>query len=300
MLSAACDAAKQLFKTNLQKSAQKFKEKPKSWKIFITLIFLSIFIFLYFNSNIFDLLTPYFNLFNIKKLYQNLFTSLDELFSTQNGSSNHQITKFGIICLLVTIVSFPFTWGYVLINIATGYWCGILQGTCIMSISAVVGMSLSWYTVRRTFSKNNGNFSSSSIFRALSKLVGDEQKLADLIEPLADPKKAWSVLLMLRATPLPFGMINALFAMTKLPFSSFLFWSWIGLIPMQMVNCYIGSRLATISEVMHDKGGYMSAVLLLIQLLLSVFLIFCSIRIKKKKFEKLNKIDKAPDGSYYV
>merc|ERR1719361_1035182 len=107
-------------------------------------------------------------------------------------------------------------------------------------------MTCAWYGVR-TLTKSNANFSSSSIFRALSKLVGDEQKLQALIEPLADPKKAWSVLLMLRATPLPFGMINALFAITKLPFASFLFWSWIGLMPMQMVNCYIGSRLATIS-----------------------------------------------------
>ena len=88
-----------------------------------------------------------------------------------------------------------------------------------MSFSAVVGMSCSWYGVRR-LTKSNSNFSSSSIFRALSKLVGDAEKLNALIEPLADPKKAWSVLLMLRATPLPFGMINALFAITKLQKSS--------------------------------------------------------------------------------
>jgi len=289
---AACEACQQLCRTHVLLTSQQFFQKFKL-KLFssengrkkaILLCSLTIFLLLYF------CFPEILQRVNISKLYHAIFLFLDK-------EANNQALRSIIICILVIIVSFPFTWGYVLINIATGYWCGILQGTATMSISAVIGMSCAWKGVRRL---NKSKNASGKIFKALSKLVGSEEKLSAIMEPLADPKKAWTVLLMLRATPLPFGMINALFAITKLPFSSFLLWSWLGLIPMQMVNCYIGSRLATISEVMQDKGGYMSVILLLTQLILSVLLVYCSIRVTRRKFERLNHIDKAPDGSFYV
>jgi len=237
-------------------------------------------------------LHSFIQLFNFSYYYKQIFQFIDT-------RAHSPLVRPLLICVLVIFVSFPFTWGYVLVNIATGYWYGVLRGTCIMSASAAVGMSCAWFGVRRLIA--GGQTGSSSIFRALSKLVGGEDKLQAIIEPLADSKNSWSILLLLRATPLPFGMINALFAITKLPFSKFLFWSWLGLMPMQTINCWIGSRVATISEILHNSGGgYASLLILLLQLLFSVLFIYCSIGLTRRKLEKLNVTHKNPDGSFYV
>lgn len=223
---------------------------------------------------------------SISLLFHSAFTYIE----------NHesQLLKPIFICLLVTIVSFPFTWGYVLINIATGYWYGIWLGAVIMSLSAVVGISISLFVIRRIYASSSSV--SSNISRALSKLVGSEQKLLTLLEPLSDPKKARSVLLLVRATPLPFGMVNALFAVTKLSFLPFLFWSWLGLIPMQILNCYIGSRLATINEVIYENGSSVTLFIVAFQLLISAIFIWVSVRITRKKLENLH----TDNASYYV
>jgi len=223
---------------------------------------------------------------NVSSLFHAVFTYIE----------NHesQLLKPIFICILVVIVSFPFTWGYVLINIATGYWYGVILGTFVMSISGVIGISISMFVIRKIYASSSSG--STSISRALSKLVGSEQKLLSLLEPLSDPKKARSVLLLLRATPLPFGMINTLFAVTKLKFLPFLFWSWIGLIPMQIVNSYIGSRLATINEVIYENGSSLTLFLLAFQLSISAIFIAVSVKITRKKLETLQ----SDQASYYV
>jgi len=232
-------------------------------------------------------------LFNFSHYYKLVFQYID------NNASSPLLRPL-FICILVIFVSFPFTWGYVLINIATGYWCGVAQGTFTMSISAVLGMTCAWHGVRR-LTKSSTSYSSSSITKALSKLVGGEDKLLAIMEPLSESRNAWSILLLLRATPLPFGMINALFAITKLRFSTFLFWSWLGLIPMQIINCWIGSRVATISDVMQRNGnGRLGLIILVLQLLFSVFFIYFSVRVARKKLDKLNAANKNPDGSFYA
>ena len=110
----------------------------------------------------------------------------------------NMIWSFLIFMLLFTIVSFPLTWGYVLLNVAAGYLYGFIVGIFNVVLSAFVGVAIAHCTMRYFLQALIlKRFSSKSVIAFLRILDGEN---------------SFKVVALSRLTPIPFGLQNALFA----------------------------------------------------------------------------------------
>jgi len=108
------------------------------------------------------------------------------------------IISFVVFLMLFTAVSFPFTWGYILLNIAAGYLYGLVCGIVIIVSCATIGIILAHVTIRRFFGDLVRSRLVSSSMRHVIRVVESEHGL--------------KVIALARLTPIPFGLQNALFA----------------------------------------------------------------------------------------
>jgi len=116
------------------------------------------------------------------------------------------VIGFVIFLLLFTTVSFPFTWGYVLLNIAAGYLYGVVGGILIIACCASLGVVLAHVTIRRFFRNVVcSRFISSSMRHVIS---------------VVESEHGFKVIALARLTPIPFGLQNALFAVSYICYSS--------------------------------------------------------------------------------
>jgi len=108
------------------------------------------------------------------------------------------IVSFVVFLMLFTAVSFPFTWGYILLNIAAGYLYGLIGGILIIVSCATLGITLAHATIRRFFGDIVRSRLLSSSLRHFISVVQSEH--------------GFKVIALARLTPIPFGLQNALFA----------------------------------------------------------------------------------------
>ena len=108
--------------------------------------------------------------------------------------------SFLIFALLFTIVSFPMTWGYIVLNIAAGYLYGLFLGVLIVMLCALCGIVIAHITIRRCLS----NF-------VMTKLANDSVRA---IIRVVDSDHGFKMVTLSRLTPIPFGLQNALFAVS--------------------------------------------------------------------------------------
>lgn len=108
----------------------------------------------------------------------------------------------GVLLFIVmfTIVSFPMTWGYIVLNFAAGYLYGFALGLIVVVVSAAFGVSTSFIGCRRYFR----NY-------VRSKLESDGLKA---IIRVVEGRRGFKVILLSRLTPIPFGLQNGLFAVS--------------------------------------------------------------------------------------
>ena len=55
---------------------------------------------------------------------------------------------FAILVALYTLVSLPLAWGYIVVNVATGYLYGLKYGICITVGSATLGVLIAHCLIR--------------------------------------------------------------------------------------------------------------------------------------------------------
>jgi len=108
------------------------------------------------------------------------------------------VISFVVFLMLFTAVSFPFTWGYILLNIAAGYLYGLVCGVVIIVSCATLGIMLAHVTIRRFFGDLVRSRLVSSSMRHVIRVVESEH--------------GFKVIALARLTPIPFGLQNALFA----------------------------------------------------------------------------------------
>jgi uncharacterized membrane protein YdjX (TVP38/TMEM64 family) len=60
-------------------------------------------------------------------------------------------------------------------------------------------------------------------------------------------EKGFKIIFLSRLMPIPFGLANTLFSVTDVEFKKYLIASIIGLVPSQLILCYMGSMLKTMS-----------------------------------------------------
>ncbi|GIY18730.1 transmembrane protein 64 [Caerostris darwini] len=104
-----------------------------------------------------------------------------------------------VFLILYTAVSFPLTWGYVLLNLACGYHYGLIAGTLVTAVAASAGIVFAHLLMKHYF-----------IGTITAKLLGPDVLKATV--SALQSAHAFKLIAISRLTPIPFGLQNALFA----------------------------------------------------------------------------------------
>ena len=106
-----------------------------------------------------------------------------------------------IFILLFTLVSFPFGFGYIILNLMAGYLYGFVRGQIVVMVSVAVGFSVSFLLCRSWMRDYARGIITSAALQAVMRVVEG---------PNAD-----KVMLLMRLPPIPFGLQNVLFSVSQ-------------------------------------------------------------------------------------
>lgn len=149
-----------------------------------------------------------------------------------------------IFLVLIIIACLPLVWGYVVLNMAAGYRFGLFYGVFLVMISVTIGLSLT-----HRFSQK---FCNGCVTRAL-RCYDRQEYISSLLKVLDGPS-GLKVVALARLTPIPFGLQNGIFSLANLKTRHYVAASNIGLLPTQIINCYMGSTFHSGQDII-DQGG---------------------------------------------
>eukprot|EP00106_Octopus_bimaculoides_P010861 XP_014778303.1 PREDICTED: transmembrane protein 64-like [Octopus bimaculoides] len=158
------------------------------------------------------------------------------------------VSYLAFLCMY-TLVSFPIAWGYFLLLLTTGYVYGFLRGIFVVLTCGAVGVSTA-YLVLRTCCR-------CITVRFYSK------KLEAVIKVVEGPQ-GYKVIALARLTPIPFGLQNGLFGLTHVSMPVYSIASVIGMMPLALVNCYVGSTFRSMEEVWNNSSSHVTGYLVFI------------------------------------
>ncbi|XP_076064019.1 uncharacterized protein LOC143038556 isoform X2 [Oratosquilla oratoria] len=183
---------------------------------------------------------------------------------------------------LFTLVSLPFTWGYLLVNVAVGYMFGPLHGVAVTICTVTIGVLISHAIVRLCLKQ------------MLSRRLQSWRLGRALLTVLAGPQ-AFRVVVVTRLTPFPFGLQNALFSVSRVSTWLYLLATVIGLLPTQVLNCYLGSTMRSMTTVLTDGPSSLATWLVFGgQAVVSVVLMLWVLRRARRELLKSVMISPAP------
>lgn len=171
------------------------------------------------------------------------------------------------------VVSFPIMWGYVLLNIACGYSYGFLLGTLVTCVCSTSGMMLSHLVIRKCFKK-----------QAEKKYTSNTQ--AKLLMSLVAGPNGWKILFLARLSPIPYGVQNTVFAVSKISTPVYICTSVIAQLITQLVYAYMGSTFRSITQVLSSSNSNMTWSILILQVGITLALMVFVMRLAKKELSK--------------
>ncbi|KAK2193641.1 hypothetical protein NP493_11g14061 [Ridgeia piscesae] len=182
--------------------------------------------------------------------------------------------SFIVFSILFTVVSFPLTWGYILLNIAAGYLYGLCLGVFVVMTCALCGLSIAHVIIRKFLAKCIMARINNHSVRAIMRVI--------------DSGHGFRVVVLSRLTPIPFGLQNGLFAVSNITTSRYIMASMVGMFPSQGMHAYIGSTLRSMEEVISSSSGssFTAYIIFIGQLLMAVALLTFVIRRAKVELNK--------------
>lgn len=124
----------------------------------------------------------------------------------------------------------------VILILAAGTLFGLVQGIIDASIADAVSVG-ACYLIGRTVAR-----------KQIKKIVAKEARFSQLDKALAE--KAWKIILLTRLSPvLPSNILNYGFSLTQVSFWPYLFFSWLGMLPVIIIYVYVGAFGATLADV---------------------------------------------------
>ena len=106
-----------------------------------------------------------------------------------------------VFAILFTLVSFPFGFGYIILNMMAGYLYGFFRGQIIVMVSVSVGFSVAFILCRSWLKDYARGIVNSNALQAVLRVV--------------EGPHGFKVILLTRFTPIPFGLQNVLFAVSS-------------------------------------------------------------------------------------
>ncbi|KAM7355970.1 uncharacterized protein ACRADG_001868 isoform 1-T7 [Cochliomyia hominivorax] len=191
---------------------------------------------------------------------------------------------FAIFMLLFIIVSFPIVVGYFVLMITAGYLFGCIKGFLTVILGANMGIAIAHLTLRSLRHR-----------LPIQKLIKNETGRA-ILRVISGPR-AFRVVLFTRLTPIPFGIQNAIFGVSTINSKVYHTATFLGLLPAQMINVYLGSTLRSMHEVLNNHGtavtGYISFG---VEVICGVALMFWVVQKARKELSETLLTDISSDG----
>ena len=106
-----------------------------------------------------------------------------------------------VFAVLFTLVSFPFGFGYIILNMMAGYLYGFFRGQIIVMLSVSIGFSVAFILCRSWLKDYARGIVNSNALQAVLRVV--------------EGPHGFKVILLTRFTPIPFGLQNVLFAVSS-------------------------------------------------------------------------------------
>ncbi|MBI2775184.1 TVP38/TMEM64 family protein [Candidatus Dependentiae bacterium] len=161
-------------------------------------------------------------------------------------------TKASLIYILLYIIVAMLTPSAAMFALAGGFLFGVLKATSFIIISATISGSIAFVATRYLLGRQMQNSYSVQL-----KKFNDELK-----------KYGSYYLLMVRIIPIfPFFLINIIAGLTKIPFSTFVWTTAIGIIPGTVIYTFAGRQLCTINSPRDILSPHLFAALLCLGLL---------------------------------
>jgi len=181
-----------------------------------------------------------------------------------------------LFLLFFVICSFPLMWGYIVLVISAGFLHGAIKGSAIVIVSAGAGVTISHLVL-------------SSCLREVvkRKILPSRNGLKALINAV-DGVNGMRVVCLARLTPIPFGIQNAVFAISVLPRWKYVAASMIGLLPGQIIEAYIGSSLKNLGELYSQShASPLNVTIVAIQIGITLCLFYYMFYLAKKELNKI-------------
>jgi len=182
-----------------------------------------------------------------------------------------------VVTTAFVIISFPFAMGYTELAMASGFVYGMLRGCLIVFIGSPVLGSAAAFWACRTVGK-----------AWVERKLMQQTKFRALINALR--KNAFKIILLCRLTPIPFGMQNAVFAVSGLDFKYYWIATWIGMAPELVIWVYFGTSAGTLEDIVsgHQSGRLkiVQKVLFIVGLVIAVAVIGVLVWIGKRAMKK--------------
>ncbi|XP_068603749.1 transmembrane protein 64 [Brachionichthys hirsutus] len=158
------------------------------------------------------------------------------------------------------VVSFPFGWGYIVLNVAAGYLYGFVLGMGLVMVGVLIGTFVAHLACKRLLTG-----------WVLHK-IGNSEQLGAVIR-VVEGGSGLKIVALARLTPIPFGLQNAVFSITDVSLPNYLVASSVGLLPTQLLNSYLGTTLRTMEDVIAEQNvsGYF---VFSLQIIISIGLMF--------------------------
>lgn len=173
-----------------------------------------------------------------------------------------------LFCVLFVAVSFPMMWGYIILNLGAGYIYGLVGGTIVTSIGANIGALVSFLVCRQLWKE--------WVLQKLSTYDNLRQ-----IVRVIEGRQGFRIIAMTRLTPVPFGLQNALFSTANISKLRYMSATFLGLLPTQVLNTYMGTTLRSMEDVMSGKNS--NSIVLIAQVLITLAVSYIiNVRMKRE------------------
>ncbi|XP_005100795.1 transmembrane protein 64 [Aplysia californica] len=178
-----------------------------------------------------------------------------------------------VITGLFVLISFPMAWGLSLLMVTSGYLYGCLYGPLVVTFSVTIGLTISLPVMRCLCAAQlRARFYSRKVEAIINVVSGSH---------------GMKVIALTRLTPIPFGLQNALFSLSSMSLMRYLISSVGGLVPMTLLNCYMGSTLRTMEDLMTDDSNRMTGFFIFGgQILITVVLLWFVVRKARVELKK--------------
>jgi protein maelstrom len=215
-----------------------------------------------------------FATFVLAILFKDYFINLLVYF--EDISKNYFLVNF-ILCILFILVSLPIVWGYTLCMLICSYIYSFLFGLLLVIVYSGVGMTISFYICRSVSNKLQCSRFNSYNLQA--------RYLNVLVTIIEGPHRV-KIVLLSRLVPLPFGLTNSIFSVTNVRFFDYIFASIIGLIPTQILTCYVGSTFKSMKDALNSNTAHEAYFILAVQIVVAVVLMVFMLKLAKIEFNK--------------